>query len=69
MCITEYNEAQHLETVKQEGREEGREEGWANVLDVQDYIIGNPDKTDAEIAEKFSCKESLVNEARKRIVR
>ena len=62
MCITEYDEAKHLENVKQEGIEQGHEDVFA----IQDYIKANPNKSDVEIAEKFKCNVLLVQESRKR---
>ena len=65
MCITEYNEVQHLENVKQEGIEQGQ----SSILDILDYINANPTKTDIEVASNLNCKESLVKETRKRIIK
>lgn len=64
MCITEYNEAQHLENVKQEGIEQGQ----MIILDVQDYIIANPTASDSDVATVLNCSEVIVEKARKRII-
>lgn len=67
MCITEYDEAKHLENVKQEGIEIGLEQGHADIFVILDYIKANPNKSDSEVAEELKCNLSLVQESRKRI--
>ena len=63
MCITEYDEAKHLENVKQEGIEQGHEDVFA----ILDYIKENPSISDLKIAEELKCNVSLVQESRKRV--
>ena len=42
------------------------QENHEDVFAIQDYIKGNPNKSDLEIAEKFKCNVLLVQESRKR---
>lgn len=63
MCLTEYDEARHLENVKQEGIEQGHED----VLAIVDYVKFYPQKTDLEIANEVKCSVQLVKKIRERI--
>jgi predicted transposase YdaD len=48
MCLTEYNEAETMQMIKDEGREEGREEGESNIIDLYTWLKSEGRDDDAE---------------------
>lgn len=50
MCITEYNEAETLQMIREEGREEGRTEGEDKLEKLMSLLISNQRTEDAQRA-------------------